>query len=292
MVYLEVRAANFRPMYGKVAMAEKCGACKNGIQKPMAFSMAFQPIVDIVERRVFAYEALVRGPHGEPSITVLSQVNEQNLYEFDQSCRIQAITLAANLGLVETGACLAINFLPGAVYTPAACIRVTLNAADKVNFPSDRLIFEVSEAEHVTNPAHLQSIADEYCRHGFRMALDDFGAGFANMSLLADLSVDIVKIDMALIRDIHLRPKAQMIVASLAALGKLIRADVVAEGVETVEEYAMVRSCGVRLMQGYLLARPAFEALPTFTLPTVEAPSAISMLPRSSRGLHVIHTAA
>ena len=273
-------------------MGQKCGACKNGIQKPMAFSMAFQPIVDIVERRVYAYEALVRGPLGEPSITVLSQVNELNLYEFDQSCRIQAITMAANLGLVETGACLAINFLPGAVYSPAACIRVTLNAAEKVNFPSDRLIFEVSEREHVTDPAQLQAIADEYSRHGFRMALDDFGAGFANMNLLADLSIDIVKIDMALIRNINIRPKAQMIVASLAALGKSLRADVVAEGVETEEEYAMVRACGVRLIQGYLLAKPAFEALPAFTLPTVGESTVFSMLPRSSRGLHIIHSAA
>lgn len=112
------------------------------------------------------------------------------------------------------------------------------------------------------------------------------------MNLLADLSIDIVKIDMALIRNINIRPKAQMIVASLAALGKSLRADVVAEGVETEEEYAMVRACGVRLIQGYLLAKPAFEALPAFTLPTVGESTVFSMLPRSSRGLHIIHSAA
>jgi EAL domain-containing protein (putative c-di-GMP-specific phosphodiesterase class I) len=236
----------------------------------MAFSMAFQPIVDVVAHRVYAYEALVRGPSGEPASTVLSQLNQDNLYIFDQSCRVQAIALASHLGLLETGACLSINFLPGAVYTPAACISVTLKTAQALNFPTDRLIFEVSESEQVKHPLHLQNIADEYSRQGFRIAIDDFGSGFANMSLLADLAVDVLKLDMQLIRNIHLRPKAQAIICSMVTLSKLLKIDIVAEGVETAEEYASLRGCGIRLMQGYLLAQPAFEALPPFSVPDVK----------------------
>jgi EAL domain-containing protein (putative c-di-GMP-specific phosphodiesterase class I) len=273
-------------------MSRRCSACKDGIRKPMAFSMAFQPIVDTVAGRVYAYEALVRGPSGESSETVLSQVNEHNLYEFDQSCRIQAITLASKVGLVHTGACLAINFLPGAVYSPAACIRLTLNTAEECSFPADRLIFEVSEKEHVNDPDHLQSIADEYSKHGFRMALDDFGAGFANLNLLSNLAVDILKIDMSMIRELHLRPRAQLIVSSLVTLCNALRIDVIAEGVETIEEYAMLRACGVRLVQGYLIAKPEFEALPAFVLPSIAKASVIGALPRVIRGLQVIQTSA
>ena len=234
----------------------------------MQFSMAFQPIVDISTRRVYAYEALVRGPQGQGAGTVLSQVNEDNLYAFDQSCRVQAITLASQLGLAKDGALLSINFLPGAVYSPAACIQLTLKTARELNFPLDRLIFEITEGEKVKDPKHLEAIAKEYNKHGFKIAIDDFGAGFANLLLLADLSADIVKLDMTLTRNLHLRKKARAIVCSLVGLCKSLGITLIAEGVETAEEYAALEDCGIHLMQGYLLARPAFEQLPEFTLPT------------------------
>lgn len=237
----------------------------------MQFSMAFQPIVDVSAGRVYAYEALVRGPQGQGALTVLSQVNDENLYAFDQSCRVKAITLASKLGLANDGAMLSINFLPGAVYSPAACIQLTLNTARKLNFPLDKLIFEITEGEKVKNPNHLEGIAQEYTRHSFKIAIDDFGAGFANLTLLADLSADIVKLDMALTRNLHARKKARNIVHSLVNLCQQMGTTLVAEGVETAEEYAALQDCGIRLMQGYLLARPEFEALPVFTLPSLSA---------------------
>ncbi len=246
--------------------------------------MAFQPIVDVETGRAFAYEALVRGPHGEPAMTVLSQVNEENRYAFDQSCRVQAISVASRLGLPDTGAFLAINFLPGAVYSPAACIQLTLKTAREFQFPLDRLIFEVTEGEEVMDPAHLQSIAEEYRRQGFQLAIDDFGSGFANLNLLADLTCNIVKIDMALIRDLHIRPKAEALVQMTVEMCKQFGISVVAEGIETVEEYQALRRCGIRLMQGYLLAKPGFEQLPRFTIPgaapqTATLPPAPAKLP-------------
>ena len=248
-------------------MIAKCSACKDGIAQPMQFSMAFQPIVDVSTRRVYAYEALVRGPQGQAAGTVLSQVNDDNLYAFDQSCRVKALTLASRLGLADNGALLSINFLPGAVYSPAACIQLTLKTARDLNFPLDRLIFEVTEGEKVKDANHLEGIASEYNKHGFKIAIDDFGAGFANLNLLADLSADIVKIDMALTRNLHLRKKARAIVRSLVQLCQTLDITVVAEGVETADEYSALLDCGIHRMQGYLLARPQFEALPVFTLP-------------------------
>ena len=231
--------------------------------------MAFQPIIDVEVDCICAYEALVRGTNNEAAHTILSQVNDANRYAFDQRCRVEAINLAVEIGIVETGAKLSINFMPGAIYSATACIRLTLETARQAKFPLDRLVFEITEAEQVKDSAHLVSIVREYHRHGFLIAMDDFGAGYAGMNLLADVTPDILKLDMALIRDLPHRPTALAIVQSLTELCGRLGIALVAEGVETVEEYAALRAIGISLMQGYLLARPAFEALPPYHLPAL-----------------------
>ncbi len=271
-----------------------CDACRGGIEQPMPFSMAFQPIVNVVSSEPYAYEALVRGPGGEGAGTVLSQVTLENRYAFDQSCRRQAIVLASRLNLQATGAKLSINFLPNAVYSPAACIQLTLKTASEENFPLERLIFELTEREEVEDPAHLQSIADEYEKHGFEIALDDFGAGFANLNVLASLHASVVKLDMELTRNLHDRPRALQIVRSMVSLCGALDVTLIAEGIETVEEYWCLRDCGVTLMQGYLFAKPAFEALPAFKVPEVRpterqskgrVPAKFPMLPQAMTSL-------
>lgn len=251
----------------------RCQACKNGLDLPFAFSMAFQPIVNVATGRVFAYEALVRGLHGESAGSILALVTEENRYAFDQSCRVRAITLAAQLCLVQTGALLSINFMPGAVYSPVACIQLTLETAARFGFPCEKLIFEITESEQVEDPAHLRSIVDEYRRRGFSVALDDLGAGYCGLNLLANLPANIIKLDMELTRNLHLRPRAKTVVNFMVALGLELGMEIVAEGVETNEEYAELRRCGIHLMQGYLFAKPAFEALPPVTQPDLTSRS-------------------
>lgn len=238
--------------------------------QPFPFSMAFQPIVDVETQEVFAYEALVRGIDNESAYSVLSQLTDDNRYAFDQTCRVAAITLAKRLGLDRTGAKLSINFMPGAVYSPAACIQLTLKTAAEQSFPTDRLIFEITEAEEVKDPKHLNAIFKEYRRHGFQMALDDFGAGFFGLNLFAEAMPDILKLDMALTRNVHERPVAVASIEAMVALCGSLGVQLIAEGIETVDEYTALRECGVRFMQGYLLAKPEFEALPEVRFPNVE----------------------
>jgi EAL domain-containing protein (putative c-di-GMP-specific phosphodiesterase class I) len=251
---------------------QSCSACRDGIDEPFPFSMAFQPIVDVDHGTVFAYEALCRGPKGESAFSVLSQVTPQNRYAFDQACRVKAITIASQLGLPATGAKLSINFIPGAVYSPAACIRKTLHAAQATGFPLDKLIFEITEQDQVTDVEHLRNIVGEYRKHGFQLAVDDFGAGYSGLSFLADFTPDIIKLDMAITHELHNRPAAVEIVRHLLLLASSLGCIVIAEGIETIEEYTLVRTCGVNLMQGYLFAKPAFEALPAIALPTPITP--------------------
>lgn len=221
--------------------------------------MAFQPIVNVLTREVFAYEALVRGPHGEPAAWVFGQVTPENMYHFDQTCRITAIRAAARVG-VQTR--LSINFLPNAVYEPATCIRATLNTAQEVGFPLDRLMFEITEHESVLNEARVRRIIDAYRGYGFVTALDDYGAGHATAGLLLALRPDIVKVDMAVIRGIDRDHWRSSLVDHLAQFAAKVGLMVIAEGVETVEEARCLLSLGITHMQGYLFARPAFEALP------------------------------
>jgi EAL domain-containing protein (putative c-di-GMP-specific phosphodiesterase class I) len=234
-----------------------CQGC-TGSHLDFDISMAFQPIVDIADRSVFAYEALVRGIDGAPAADMLRRVNDENRYPFDQLCRVRAVEMAAALGMTSM---LSINFMPNAVYEPSRCLRATLEAALRTGFPVERIIFETTEDERVDD-AYLKQIFATYRAQGFKTAIDDFGAGYAGLNLLADFQPDIVKIDMALIRGIDRDRARQTIVSALAAVGQLLGIRVIAEGVEEAREALVLRHLGITLMQGYLFATPAFEALP------------------------------
>ena len=242
-------------------MAGKCQGCSaEGTSFNLPFSMAFQPIVDISTGLIYAHEALVRGINGEGAGTVLSAVDPDSRYAFDQQCRVKAIELAARLDLARDGARLSINFLPNAVYEPRACIRLTLATAMRTGFPIDRIIFEFTEDEKLDTP-HVLNILRSYREMGFKTAVDDFGAGHAGLSLLAQFRPDIVKLDMALIRGIDTDPARRTIVRHLAGMLEDLGISTICEGVETLDELACLQDLGMSLIQGYVLARPTFEAL-------------------------------
>ncbi|MDB5368680.1 MAG: diguanylate phosphodiesterase [Roseomonas sp.] len=227
--------------------------------------MAFQPILRTAQgspANIFAYEALVRGTAGEGAGSVLARVRDGNRYAFDQACRVKAIELAAQLDVPASGALLSINFLPNAVYEPRACIRATLAAAERTGFPTRSLMFEVTEGEHVERPAHLLNILNSYREMGFRTAIDDFGAGYSGLALLAQFQPDVVKLDMALVRDVDTDRARATILRHTAAMCRDLGIDVVAEGVETEAEFEALRHLGIELFQGYYFARPGFEHLP------------------------------
>jgi EAL domain-containing protein (putative c-di-GMP-specific phosphodiesterase class I) len=238
-----------------------CAGCRSGAALPMAFTMAFQPIVDVVAGRVFAYEALVRGQDGQSAGDVLAHVEPDMIYKFDQACRVKAIELAGRL-FAPDDAKLSINFMPNAVYEPDACIRASLTAARRARFDPRRLMFEFTENEPMRDIAHVRHIAASYRTRGFTIAIDDFGAGYSGLTLLADLQPDVVKLDMAVIRGIDACRARQAIVAGVVRIAEVLGITCVAEGVETTEELRTLTAIGIRLVQGYVLARPAFEVLP------------------------------
>lgn len=246
----------------KNASSVGCVNCKNFENLPFDFTMAFQPIIDVQKRAIFGYEALVRGRYNEPAAEILGKLVDDNRYSFDQAIRVKAIQLATSLGLEGM---LSINFLPNAVYNPQTCIRTTLEAARELNFPTEKLMFEVTEAEKITDHEHLKSIFKEYKKHNFTTAIDDFGAGYAGLNLLADWQPDIIKLDMGLVRAINSDPVRQALVGAMITACNGLNIRVIAEGIETIDEFETLLGMNVSLFQGYLFARPAFEKLPVLT---------------------------
>lgn len=243
---------------------EVCRQCQDEGELSFEFTMAFQPIVNAQSHTVFGYEALVRGMNNESAFSVIEQVNDDNRYLFDQQCRIKAISLAAQLKVTSM---LSINFLPNAIYQPERCIRTTLEAARKYNFPTDKIIFEFTEVEKIDDTTHVKRIVEYYSSLGFITAIDDFGSGYAGLNLLADFQTNIIKLDMDLIHNIHLSPARQSIVSNCLNMFKELNITPLAEGIEVVEEYQWLRAQGVELMQGYLFAKPGFQTLPDAVFP-------------------------
>jgi EAL domain-containing protein (putative c-di-GMP-specific phosphodiesterase class I) len=238
-----------------------CDGCRNGQDLGFELRVAFQPILDLTTGAPFAYEALIRGPEGQGAGWVLEQVNDTNRYRFDQACRVAAIRQGVEAGLLDTDARLSINFLPNAVYSPQACIRLTLQTAKECGLPSDRLIFEFTEQERL-DTEHVGRIIGTYRQLGFATALDDFGAGHAGLNLLANIQTDLLKLDMDLIRGIDQSLPRRQIVAAMTGLCAEMNIALIAEGIETEAELAVLRDLGIRYVQGYLIARPELGQLP------------------------------
>ncbi|MFN3630871.1 MAG: EAL domain-containing protein [Casimicrobiaceae bacterium] len=233
-----------------------CGDCGSAERVGFLFDYAYQPIVDLATRSVYGHEALVRGPQGEGALSVLSQVNDKNRYRFDQACRVKAIKTAAQLGIQER---ISINFLPNAIYKPEVCIRTTLEAARVHAFPPERIIFEVTEGERVEDGPWLAEILREYKRCGLLTAIDDFGAGYAGLTLLVNFQPDLIKLDMELVRNIDRSSSRQAIVRGLVRICADLGVTIIAEGIETAAERDFLSDASIRLMQGYLFSRPVFQ---------------------------------
>ncbi|MBI1261695.1 MAG: EAL domain-containing protein [Rhizobiales bacterium] len=231
--------------------------------------MAFQPIYDTANARVWGYEALIRGTVGEGAPTMLARVAPEQKYRFDQACRVKAIELAARLFPADENLKLSINFMPNAVYEPAACLKATLLAAKRSDFPKSAIMFEFTEDEEISDPMHLTNIITEYRKHGFTTAIDDFGAGHAGLGLLVDFQPDLIKIDMKIIRDIDTSRARQAVVSGIVGIARALDITVLAEGIETEAEFAVLKAAGIRLFQGYWFARPAFEMLPKVNFSSV-----------------------
>jgi len=224
----------------------------------LSFATAFQPIVDLEQCRIFAYEALVRDQNGESVGHFFEILENDERYQFDHMCRLQAIKDAVRLNLDTK---LSLNFLPNSVGMANCSLERTLAFARRVGFPTEQLIFEISEKEGHKDLDFFSAYIDSFAKH-VRMAIDDFGQGYSGLALLAGVQPHMVKLDMALVRGIHQDKKRQAILQAIVDLGRRLDIDVIAEGVESRDEVQALLSLGITLMQGFYFAMPAVGHLP------------------------------
>ncbi len=221
----------------------------------------FQPIIKASDRSIYGYEALIRGvdPKGAlvyPDILFSkSQRNDMN-FQLDRLCRETALKTAAVKRINQK---VFINFIPTSIYDPEFCLSSTVKWANQLEFDPKNIVFEVVETESVKDKEHLRKILSYYREQGFQIALDDVGEGFSNLNMLIDLRPDIIKVDRHIICDIDKNEFKQSVYQALYEISHKNGIEVLAEGVETIEEINTVEAIGVDYMQGYYFSKPTAE---------------------------------
>ncbi len=217
---------------------------------------ALQPIY-LPDRSLFGHEALLRGrePDGTviPAGPLFAAAGETGLlYTVDMVARRLALDTHARAG---SGA-IFVNFDPTNSHDPMFALRETEEHVRRLGLRPADVIFEVTESGEVSDRELLRRILRFYREAGFRVALDDVGAGFAGLSMLLEVQPDVIKIDMELVRGVDRDRYRQSVVGHLIGIARDVGALSVAEGIETEAERAWVVNAGVDLLQGYLLGRP------------------------------------
>lgn len=226
------------------------------------FTSFFHPIVETRDpTRIFAHEALLRGVERDGSLVapepILHLAREAGLLsEVDSAACRTAIREAARHG---PGLCVFINFSPAAFEDPEQNLRDTVAAIDEAGLPHDHVVFEVVEADRFDDLPRLERVLRAYRAAGFRVALDDLGAGWSTLNLVHQLRPDFIKLDREMVRDVHVDPVKQLIASKLIEIGRGLHIATIVEGVEREEELAWVRGQGADFVQGYLFGRPRHE---------------------------------
>lgn len=223
--------------------------------------MAFQPIVDTEHRRVFAYEALMRNEEGsfpDPHAVLCGAERLCCVQEVGRRARALSAEAFAH---APAGAMLFVNLHAADLLDPAL-----YEAHSPLTKIAGRVVLEITERTSLDAVKDLQARLSDLRHQGFRIAIDDLGAGYASLSACVVLEPDFAKLDMVLVRDVDHSAVRQRLIETILSFRTRMHMTVIAEGVETAEECGRLRALGCRLMQGYLFARPgrAFPRVETF----------------------------
>ena len=221
-------------------------------------SVLYEPILDLSNREIVGYEALVRGPWGGPlqaPLALFQRAEEMDLvFELDCLCRRKALHGARGLA---AGRKLFLNCLPTAIHDPAFRGDALQRLLDDLHLVPGDVVLEISERESIENFEIFREARDYYRNLGFKIALDDTGVANAGFEAVLELAPDYLKLDRSLVRSVDADPPRQELLRGLQPLAVTLGARLVAEGVETSEELAMLQQLGIPYGQGFLLGRPA-----------------------------------
>jgi EAL domain-containing protein (putative c-di-GMP-specific phosphodiesterase class I) len=219
--------------------------------------IAYQPIVSWSRREVFGYEALLRSREAslsDPGAILDAAERLGRLHELGR--KIRSTTCASAAGLPE-GAAMFVNIHPHDLLD-----EEMFDEASPLAQMARRVVLEITERASLQHIRDVQSRVARLRELGFRIAVDDLGAGYAGLTTFAQLEPEVVKLDGSLVRNVHAQPRKQTLVRTMISMCHELGMQVVAEGIETPEERDAIAAAGCDLMQGYLFAKPgpAFPA--------------------------------
>ncbi|MCZ2857660.1 EAL domain-containing protein [Blastococcus sp. VKM Ac-2987] len=245
-----------------VELARRGVTVEVGVLADAEFWSVYQPIVSLADRSAVAHEALLRGlvDGREVGGGDLFFVAESAgwLHRLDRIGREAAITGSMPwLGDDD----LFINFNPTSIYRPQVCLASTERVAHETGIDPRQLVFEVVESHAIADRGHLVSVLEHYRSLGWRVALDDVGAGWSSLSLLAAVRPDVVKLDKELVQELP-DDGARTVLKAVTDLAHQLGAVVVAEGIETEQLAEEVTALGADMGQGWLFGRPVRPEAP------------------------------
>jgi EAL domain-containing protein (putative c-di-GMP-specific phosphodiesterase class I) len=232
------------------------------ILKYRVLQTLYQPVLDSGSGRVFGYEALVRGPSNSPLHAPLPLIRAASkagrLFELDLVCRELAIRRFRELDLPGR---LFLNVSPSSLMEPTFRPGETLRLLNEVGLPPQQVVIELTEQQPLEDYAVLKAAVAHYTEAGFEIAIDDLGAGYAGLRLWSELRPCYVKIDHHFIESISTDAVKREFVRSIRGMAARLGCRVVAEGIESEDDYQAVQALGVNLHQGYHLGRPLASPL-------------------------------
>jgi diguanylate cyclase (GGDEF)-like protein len=221
---------------------------------------AMQPIVRLLDGVTLGYESLCRiNPGAGPQVpsALFDAAGSSMEKELDEAC------IRAGLeGSIHTlPATLFLNVMLPTLAQPNAAVRIAQFAEDAGVDP-EHVVLEISERVPVPNVARLRRVVADLRSRGFRIAIDDAGAGHASMLVIAEVRPDFIKIDRDLICGVHSSDSRRALVVSMLSFGTHINARIIAEGVETEADLKSLMDLGVQFGQGNVLCEPVILGEP------------------------------
>ena len=251
-----------------------------------------QPILNLVDGRVMGYEALSRGPSNSPlhGPQALFRVAGQHgrLAALDWACMRTALRTFARLKLPGQ---LFVNLSPGSLLDASFAPAAVLAALNDAGLASSQVVIEITESAPAIDYAQLRQVVAGLRTAGIEVALDDLGEGFSSLRLWSEVKPAFVKIDKHFISGIHQDPHKIQFVRSIKLLAEGAHSLVIAEGVESTSELAVLKDLGIRYAQGYLIGRPSPVPvrLPSREVQACLQSGTVSVfpMPQKNDGLHV-----
>jgi EAL domain-containing protein (putative c-di-GMP-specific phosphodiesterase class I) len=217
----------------------------------------YEPIVEVVDKTVFGYEALARGPQGtafHSPVALFTAAEEFELvFELDCVCRESGLRGAVDF---PGGTKLFLNIRPTTIHDPAFREDRLIETLARRDLEPTDVVFEISEQESISSFGAFREMRDYYRSLGFQFALDDTGTGYAGLEELLELEPDYIKIDRSMVSGVDQDPARQDILAAILQLADKMGARVIGEGLDTLEELEMLGRLGIQFGQGWLFGRP------------------------------------